>query len=75
MAEPSHSGATAEISDGVPSQEGAAQIEIPVAACEWRIHKSRGNRRLVQPATVLLPAIRSKAYRRRTSARVWQASF
>jgi hypothetical protein len=25
--------------------------------------KSSGNRRLVQPATVLLPAIRSKAYR------------
>jgi hypothetical protein len=31
--------------------------------------KSRGNRRLVQPATVLLPTIRSKAYRRRRSAR------
>ena len=35
--------------------------------------KSRGNRRLVQPATVLLPAIRGKVYRRRRSARIWQA--
>jgi len=25
------------------------------STCSWRIHKSRGNRRLVQPATVLLP--------------------
>ena len=33
MAAPSHSGATAEINDEVPSQEGSAQIEIPVAAC------------------------------------------
>ena len=37
--------------------------------------KSRGDRRLVQPATVLLPAIRGKAYRRRSAARIWQLSF
>jgi len=37
--------------------------------------KSRGHRRLVQPTTVLLPVIRGKAYRRRRSVRIWQASF
>jgi len=36
--------------------------------------KSRSNRRLVQPATVLLPAIRGKFYRRRRSTRIWQAA-
>ena len=37
--------------------------------------ESRGNRCLVQPATVLLPAIRGKAYRRPRSASIWQAAF
>jgi hypothetical protein len=37
--------------------------------------KSRGDRRLVQSATVLLRAIRGKAYRRRSAARIWQLSF
>jgi hypothetical protein len=36
--------------------------------------KSRGNRCLVQPATVLLPAIRGKAYRGSRSARIRQAA-
>jgi hypothetical protein len=37
--------------------------------------ESRGNRCLVQRTTVLLPAIRGKAYRRPRSARIWQAAF
>src|SRR5215813_5489537 len=37
--------------------------------------KSRGNRCLVQPATVFLPAIRGKAYRRPRSARIRQTAF
>src|SRR5215471_12963962 len=37
--------------------------------------KSGGNRRLVRPAPVLLPAIRGKVYRRRRSARIWQAAL
>jgi hypothetical protein len=41
--------------------------KYPINTCAWRFRK--------QPATVLVPAIRSKAFRRRTSARAWQASF
>src|SRR6516165_1233853 len=37
--------------------------------------KSRGNPCLVQPATVLLPAIRAETRRRPGSARIWQAAF
>src|SRR5262245_22934788 len=37
--------------------------------------KSRGNRCLVQPSTVLLPAIRGKTYRRPWSARIRQTAF
>lgn len=33
------------------------------ATCTWRIHKSRGDRRLVKAATVLPPPIRDKAHR------------
>src|SRR5215472_19329347 len=37
--------------------------------------ESRGNRCLVQPATVLRPAIRGKTYRRPRSARIWQVAL
>ena len=39
------------------------------------LEESRGNRCLVEPATVLLPAIRGKAYRRHRSARIRHAAF
>ena len=37
--------------------------------------KSRSNRCLVQPATVLLPAIRGKTYRRSRATSIWQAAL
>jgi hypothetical protein len=54
----------------------ALQSQHPAMVCGVRgeFTKSRGNQRLVQPATVLLPAIRGKPYRRRRSARIWQPS-
>jgi His-Xaa-Ser system protein HxsD len=52
---------------GVPDDAPPGTPNDPVH-CEFI--KSRGNRCLVQPATMLLPAIRGKAYRRLRSARV-----
>ena len=60
------------VTNSVPHkrQTVAADVARPVRG---EFIKSRGNRRLVQPATVLLPAIRGKPYRRRRSVRIWQA--
>jgi len=49
------------------------ELEAPVPV-RGEFIRSRGNRCLVQPATVLLPAIRGKTYRRPRSARIRQAA-
>jgi hypothetical protein len=60
-------------------KQGPARDVLVVGEMPDPVHgeliKSRGNRCLVQPATVLLPAIRGKAYRRSRSARIRQAAF
>jgi hypothetical protein len=55
-----------------PSQDRRLSYFQPVRG---EFIESRGNRCLVQPATVLLPAIRGKAYRRPRSVSIWQAAL
>jgi ParB-like nuclease domain len=53
----------------------ARKLQLKEVPVHGEFIKSRGNRCLVQPATVLLPAMRGKAYRRPRSARIWHTAF